>query len=170
MLNRAPAVTRLIEALSLAALAASVGALGLLGWPRAGGAIAIVLGVLAALLLLAGLIALRHLARLREVALPEFEGTLLRTILWGSVFLAAVYHLSWAIRLFAIVHVSIDLLLPVWAGHVLGLAPPILLIAAAEFVLRQDPGAWAMHQGGRLKLSRPRAGRNKKKSKGGLHG
>lgn len=170
MLSQPRLLCRLTQALALLALVASTGALGLLGGVRKGGALEIMLGIVAVLLLIGACGGLRYLAQLRAYELPEFEASLLRAVVGGLVFMGAIYHLSWVMETFAIIHVSIDKLLPQWAGHALGLAPGVLILLAAERVLHHTPGADGFHTAGRLRLSRLRAGRNTRKSKGGLHG
>ncbi len=170
MLSKARPLCRTVQALALLALLASSGALGLLGTPRPGGVGAALLALLAVALLIAAGLGLRRLAELRAYALPEFEASLLRAVVGGVIFLAAIYHLSWVMRTFAIIHVSVDLLMPLWLGHALGLAPSVLILLAAERILRHTPGAGRFHTAGKLKSFRTRAGQKKTKSKGGLHG
>ncbi|GHD98823.1 hypothetical protein GCM10008024_03880 [Allgaiera indica] len=170
MLSKARPLCRAIQALALLALLASIGAMGLFGTPPLGRAGATLLALLAIALLVTAGLGLRRLAELRAYAVPEFEAALLRSIIGGMIFLAAVYHLSWVMRTFAIIHVSLDRLMPLWADHVLGLAPSVLIVLAAERILRHTPGADGFRTAGKLKSFRPRAGQTKKKSKGGLHG
>ncbi|WP_102225491.1 hypothetical protein [Acidimangrovimonas sediminis] len=159
------------EGLALAGILSALGAIGL--GSRAAGA-ALALGLFAVACYLGALGALRHLAHLQEVAPGEFPRSLTISIVAGLAFVGAIYHLPGLMPLFGDVHVAIDHLVPLWVDHVLALAPGVALLLLAAWLRRQQPGTWAMQEGGHLKISRPRgaarAGRKLKKSKGGLNG
>ena len=128
---------RLTQATAGGALVASTLAMGLFGLPQPGALAGGALAVLAIALLVGALGLLRQLAAERAVRLPEHEAALARAVISGMVFLAVVYHLSGLVGTFTIIHVALDRLMPVWADHLLGLAPGLAIIAAAEAIRRR---------------------------------
>lgn len=142
---------RLAQFCALAAMLLMVIELGLFGLTAPGGVAGDSLIVVVALLLGAGLLALRQATAPGAAAqtrhgqgvygLLEIDmgREIARTVVSGLIFVAILYHLAGFIRAFKPIRVAVNDLLPAWAYDALMLAPALAIVIIAG-VVRRRPG------------------------------